>query len=349
MPRIKSSLPNMVMSLSFISLGMAAAPGLVNNVTKGPIEVANQKKVVDAIAKVVPEFNNDPVKEVTKVAEGKDTVYFYPAKKDGELVGTAVRTFTQKGFSGFIGIMVGFLPDGTIFNSEVLDQKETPGLGTLMADAKFKDANFNGKNPASFKLQVKKDGGDVDAITAATITSRAYCDAIQRAYDLLMKQGSGGTDSAGTAEIKDSCDIESIDQFDDVLPAFNNDPMQEMLVVEGLELFAARQNKKLVGVAVKSFAKGYNENIWILTGFLPDGTIHKVKVLRHKESKGKGSQVCEPWFLDQFKGKHPEKFSLKIKTEGGDVDVISSCTISVNAICKAVESGFQAFKKGGVK
>ena len=84
--------------------------------------------------------------------------------------------------------MAGFKPDGTIINISVLEQKETPGLGTKMTEPLFKD-QFNDKNPSTFNLKVKKDGCPVDAITAATISSRAFCDAIQRAYNTLQKGG----------------------------------------------------------------------------------------------------------------------------------------------------------------
>ena len=96
----------------------------------------------------------------------------------------------MKGFSGKIELMVGFLDDGTIENTAVLMHKETPGLGDKM-DQKKSDFSlqFIGKNPVDFKLKVKKDGGDVDAITAATISSRAFCDAVQRAYDVFEKEG----------------------------------------------------------------------------------------------------------------------------------------------------------------
>jgi len=80
--------------------------------------------------------------------------------------------------------MAGFLADGTIHNVVVLNHKETPGLGTKMTEPKFSD-QFNGKDPDDFDLRVKKDGGDVDAITAATVSSRAYCDALQRALTTL--------------------------------------------------------------------------------------------------------------------------------------------------------------------
>jgi electron transport complex protein RnfG len=108
--------------------------------------------------------------------------------KNGNLVGTAIETYSKKGFSGMIKLMVGLAPDGTIINISVLSHNETPGLGDKI-DKKKSDFSlqFNGKNPSTFKLSVKKDRGDVDAITASTISSRAYCDAVQRAWDAYMK------------------------------------------------------------------------------------------------------------------------------------------------------------------
>jgi len=98
-----------------------------------------------------------------------------------------VETFTQKGFSGLIKLMIGFAPDGTIIDISVLQHQETPGLGDKIENAKSSfSAQFQGKNPENFKLVVKKDRGDVDAITASTISSRAYCDAVQRAYNAYM-------------------------------------------------------------------------------------------------------------------------------------------------------------------
>jgi electron transport complex protein RnfG len=113
---------------------------------------------------------------------------FYYASKNNEVLGAAVKAYTMKGFSGRIELMVGFLNDGTINNTAVLSHKETPGLGDKM-DIKKSDfsVQFRGKNPATFKLKVTKDKGDVDAITAATISSRAFCDAVQRGYDTFEK------------------------------------------------------------------------------------------------------------------------------------------------------------------
>lgn len=186
MQKLSSTLTNMILSLTIISVIMAIALGFVYQKTKDPIARGQQAKITNAIAEVLPEFDNDPTKEMLKI-EGEDLV-IYKATKEGQWVGSAVKTYSPKGFSGKIVLMVGFLPDGTINNISVVDQKETPGLGTKMKEPKFKD-QFKQKNPNSFNITVKKDGGDVDAITASTITSRAFCDAVNRAYEAFKKGG----------------------------------------------------------------------------------------------------------------------------------------------------------------
>lgn len=189
MAKTESTFKNMVLSLTLISLGASACLGYVYQMTKAPIEISALNKKLGAIRQVVPEFNNNPDAEMIKVATGDgDSLEIYPAKKDNVVVGYAVNTFTKKGFSGNINLMAGFRPDGSIFNITVLQQKETPGLGTKMTEPRFTD-QFKDQNPSQFQLKVKKDGGQVDAISAATISSRAFCDALQKAYTTLQKGG----------------------------------------------------------------------------------------------------------------------------------------------------------------
>jgi electron transport complex protein RnfG len=179
---------------------LAGVLGAVNYITKEQIEQTKTAKKEAAIKQVMPPFDN--LKEakiavetqvennVFKKAQAADSLVVYDAYKDGQWVGTAIETFTDKGFSGRIKLMVGFQPNGNIHKIEVLEHTETPGLGDKM-EVKKSDfpKQFLGKNPANFKLSVKKDGGDVDAITAATISSRAYCDAVQTAYNVFIKNG----------------------------------------------------------------------------------------------------------------------------------------------------------------
>ncbi|MFH1119480.1 MAG: RnfABCDGE type electron transport complex subunit G [Bacteroidota bacterium] len=185
MAKLDSSLKNMILSLLFISMGMSAALGFVYNLTKDPIAAANKAKEVNAVKDVLPPFNNDPTTEVKNI----ENLAFYPATMDGKPIGCAVKTYTEKGYSGRFDLMVGFLPDGKINNIVVLEQKETPGLGTKMKEPKFRN-QFNALDIGSLQnkeVKVKKDGGSIDAISAATISSRAFCDGVQKAYNLYMK------------------------------------------------------------------------------------------------------------------------------------------------------------------
>lgn len=189
MAKTESTFKNMVLSLTLISLGASACLGFVYQMTKAPIELSVLNKKLSAIRQVVPVFNNNPDDEMFRLPTGEgDSLDIYPAKKDSLIVGYAINTNTNKGFSGNISLMAGFKPDGTIINITVLDHKETPGLGTKMNEPLFRD-QFSNKNPSQFTIKVKRDGGQIDAITAATISSRAFCDAVQRAYNAFQKGG----------------------------------------------------------------------------------------------------------------------------------------------------------------
>lgn len=188
--KLESSFKNMVLVLFTVTLIASTAVGYVNEFTKGPIEIAKQNKKLQAIKDVVPNFNNDPSTEMYSITtEDGGTVELYPAKKDGVLVGTAVKTYTKKAFSGVFWLMVGLKPDGTIIDYSVLEHKETPGLGSKMVEWFKVDGkqSIKGKNPGTTKFTVSKDGGEIDAITAATISSRAFLDAVNKAYNAYMK------------------------------------------------------------------------------------------------------------------------------------------------------------------
>jgi len=180
----------MIFALFIVTLVASSALGFVYTFTKEPIEAARLAKRTRAIGEVLPDYDNNPFTGLYKIAVDDDTLYFYPGKLNNKLVGTAVETFTTKGFSGKIKLMVGLLPDGTINDIAVLEHKETPGLGDKM-DKKKSDFSlqFQGKNPMDISISVTKDGGDIEAITASTISSRAFCEAVIRAYNAYMEEG----------------------------------------------------------------------------------------------------------------------------------------------------------------
>lgn len=188
MSKKESTFLSMVVSLLLITLISGFALGFVNDLTIEPKAKAKLAKKVNAIKLVLPEFDNNPVEDVKKIKTvvAKDSIEIYPAFKNNQFVGAAVISYSEKGFSGLVKIMVGFKADGDIQNIAVLEQKETPGLGTKMKDESFLK-QFRDKNPATFKLKVKKDGGEVDALTGATISSRAFSESAKMAYDIFVE------------------------------------------------------------------------------------------------------------------------------------------------------------------
>ena len=179
MAKKESTFTNMFLTLLIITVVSSLAASGVYNLTKEPIAEVGRMKQQKAIEQVMPPFESYTTQAVMP-ASGKDSIVLFTGSAGEDTVGVAVNTYSFEGYSGLIKLMVGFTPDGTIHNIVVLEQKETPGLGTKMTTA-WKD-QFIGKNLKDFNCTVKKDGGQVDAITAATISSRAFCDAINRAY-----------------------------------------------------------------------------------------------------------------------------------------------------------------------
>ena len=192
---MKSSLKNMVVVLFSITLIASLCVGLVNKITFEPIEKAKAENIQKALKNVLPEFDASEEKAMTV---DELPVIVHTAKQGEQVVGYAVETMTTKGFSGVFRLMVGFRASGEVYNINVLEHSETPGLGSKMGDEDNSLlVSFKDKNPANMKqpLAVVKDGGDVQALTAATISSRAYVDAVVRAYN-AVQQIKGGANVA---------------------------------------------------------------------------------------------------------------------------------------------------------
>lgn len=190
MAKKESTFKNMTIALFVITAVAGLFMAAVYSVTKEPIAISQKAKINDAIKMVIPEF--ETISDTVLMPDnGKDSIRIHRLLKGTEKSGVAVQTYTDNGFSGRFTLMVGFTPDGAISNIEVLEHKETPGLGTKMALPAFKD-QFKGLKLSELpgeQLKVKKEGGSVDAITAATISSRAFCDAVNRAYETNKKGG----------------------------------------------------------------------------------------------------------------------------------------------------------------
>ncbi len=201
MKQLSSNFINMAVSLTVICVLAASLLSYFVNLTQEKIAASDKQKQSAAVAEVLP-FEGAEI-----ITEKNDSVTIYRAMVDGKEVGVAVESYSNSGFNGQIKVMVGFDSKGNLLNYSVLDQKETPGLGTKMVDwfkpqveakkslvesifgfqiaAQERKSSVIGKNQSNVPLRVSKDGGDIDAITAATISSRAFLEAVNRAFSAV--------------------------------------------------------------------------------------------------------------------------------------------------------------------
>ena len=192
MPTNKKDFIIPVITLVSIAVISAFSLGFVHKITLEPIKKAKDNQELLAISEVAGEFDNNPFAEkmiiATKNTQHKLTMY--PARKKGRLSSVAIKTYTNTGFGGRIEMMAGFNVDGSIRDFKIISANETPGLGTKVSEPRFKE-QLKGFYPNKQVLKVKQDGGDVDAVTAATISSRAVLKAIERAFNAFSNINSG--------------------------------------------------------------------------------------------------------------------------------------------------------------
>lgn len=189
MKKLPSTLPNMLIVLTLISVIAAGALAYVNKITAGPIEENKARTLAEGINSVLGVTDAQVQKTVTvQDANGNDVIIYATDK------GVAVQAIDPNGFGGKLSVLVGFAEEGSIKGYTVLEHAETPGLGAKAGlwFQKGEKGDIIGKNPGEKELTVSKDGGDVDAITASTITSRAFLRAVNVAFHAYA--GASATD-----------------------------------------------------------------------------------------------------------------------------------------------------------
>lgn len=188
MKKLESSITNMVIVLVGVALITGCILAYVNHITEEPIKVQAAKTLADGIKSVMGgvELTVEKDDTVKQDIKGKEAVFVVhkAVNANKEDLGVAIES-TTGGFGGDLKVLVGFDTKGNILGYTILQHAETPGLGAK-ADKWFqKDGKGNiiGKNPGKDNMTVKKDGGEIDAITASTITSRAFLLAVSQAYN----------------------------------------------------------------------------------------------------------------------------------------------------------------------
>lgn len=177
---VKSNFRNMVLCLTGVCLVCSAILGWTYVSTEEPIRRASEKALVEALSMVMPEGVEICADGRRSSFEGVEYEY-YTASRDSVTAAYAVKSVTG-GFGGPLTVLVGVLPDGRVCGTRVLEHSETPGLGAKCSTEECFCSQFAG---ASGEIKLRKDGGQIDAITASTITSRAYTLAVSNAVKLV--------------------------------------------------------------------------------------------------------------------------------------------------------------------
>lgn len=189
----------LIITLTLFCLVAAAALAKVYDITKGPIAEQERLKTVTALKAVLPAFNNDIDKDARDVVVGQDKkgrdikIKFYSGKMDDNQVGTAFKVIAPDGYAGDISILMGVGPDGKVSGIEIISHNETPGLGNKIQKETWK-GQFKGRSLEDGpKLAVRKDGGEIDQFSGATISPRAVVNAVKRGLEIYNKEfGNGG-------------------------------------------------------------------------------------------------------------------------------------------------------------
>lgn len=191
MKKLESTLPNMFIVLTVIALLSGSLLALTYAQTAPILEEQARQRRIRAVAEVVPEFDNAPTEE-SFFSTADPTAEIFPARRGDQLVGNAVRVRTSAGYGGPVEVMVGFDAEGAIRGVTILSHQETPGLGAKITDESFR-RQFEGLHPQDESVAVAQDGGPVDAIAAATVSSRAVADAVERGWRALKEGAQGGS------------------------------------------------------------------------------------------------------------------------------------------------------------
>lgn len=184
-----SGMASLVIVLAVICLVMATLLGVVNSVTEAPIAANNEKTVQDSLLVVMPADSYDEVayseESITIDGASGTTVLTVIGVYQAGDEGYVVEVSSPNGFGGALDMMTGIDNDGAVTGIAIIDHSETSGLGSKSTDPNWQ-AQFKGQTDT---VAVAKDGGDIEAITGSTITSRAVCDGVNAARAVVESLG----------------------------------------------------------------------------------------------------------------------------------------------------------------
>ncbi len=187
-----NNMPRLILVLTLITVGAGLVLSLVESATREPIAEQRRLETLRALQAVMPPVDNSPDADTVDLLVGKDKRgrdvkrTFFRGRQNGELSGVAFKVVAPDGYSGNIDIMVGVDPDGVVSGIEILTHAETPGLGDKITFPEYKQG-FVGKSLDNADWRVKKDGGEFDQITGATISPRAVVGAVKKGLEFFRE------------------------------------------------------------------------------------------------------------------------------------------------------------------
>lgn len=282
-------------------------------------EAARQKELAktQAMQELVKEAD-----QFTPIA-GKEG--WFEAKKGGKLLAIVLPS-ESKGYGGAIKLLVAVAPDGKVYDFKVLGHNETPGLGDNIKKPKFKD-QFAGKTLAQLNVvkQPVTDGSAVEAITGATISSKAVTAAIREAVEAVGEtKGQPANHAANTQPIADP---ERLTVLRELVPQATN----FHTVVGKLNWVAVEQNDQLLGYVLPVESNGYGGIMRLAVGVSTEGRILAAKTMAHKETKQKAEDALAPAYLQQFAG-----LTLADLNGGVKIDSVAGATVTSKAVLTAM-------------
>lgn len=253
---------------------------------------------------------------------------WFEAKKGGKLLAVVLPS-ESKGYGGAIKLLVAVAPDGKVYDFKVLGHNETPGLGDNIKKPKFKD-QFAGKSLEQLNVvkQPVSDGSAVEAITGATISSRAVTAAVREAVEAVAAESTGQPANTNhAANTQPITDPERLTVLRELVPQATN----FHTVVGKLNWVAVEQNDQLLGYVLPVESNGHGGIMRLAVGVSTDGRVMAAKTMAHKETRQKAEDVLAPAYLQQFAG-----LTLADLNGGVKIDSVAGATVTSKAVLMAM-------------
>ncbi|MFC1573692.1 FMN-binding protein [Candidatus Latescibacterota bacterium] len=313
----------------------------------------------DVIAEVLPNMSGG----LELKGEGTAFPYWTGYRDTGKSdIGGYAYIARGEGFSSTIETLVGVNHEGTIIGIKILFHEETEDYGDKIEKVPEGESTpwitgrFIGKS-LDKPIALTEDGGEIDGISGATVTSKAVTESIDRGLRKLMEAITGK--SYALPEQPEEPDVDAEEEEEEsILPDFilmgvlpdmdggyvMKETDSKLVYWEG---YNDEDQKEIGGYAFVTTGKGFSSTIEILVGTDADGAIIGVTILDHEETEGYGEKLeeiregeTEPWFTSQFFGKTPSD-TIALTDDGGDIDAVTEATVTSKAIIESIEDGMK--------